>query len=251
MPYYDNLALQESRNASTLASIYGTGCSGAFQQGSVHDGLIAPPPGTIDIGMGAYPSSLCGSTAFDYPLRVLGEDPEMFMSNPTAEQLLAAIDTLTQSQLTENISPPSSDPVPMDPAHAFNFDDFVKDFGGPASQEHTDGAPILQARGEGQSTATVDLSPPPQSSSGTPSLYCHSQSVDSPMPSFYVATPSPASRQQTPPSPAPKHSYVPPRGAGNSSARRVGGSWKVPMAAVSRLASPIPSCAASPNQVVA
>ena len=236
---------------STLASLYGTGCSSAFQQGSVNDGLFAPPPGTINISMGTYPSPLCGSTAFDYPLRVLGEDPEMFMSNPTAEQLLAAINTLTQSQLPENISPPSSDLAPIDPAHAFNFDDFVKDFGGPASLEHTDGAPTLQSRGEEQSTATVDLSPPPQSSSGTPSLRSHSQSVDSPMPSFYVATSPPASRQPTPPSPAPKHPYVPPRGAANSSARRVGGSWKVPMAAVSRLASPIPSCAASPNQVVA
>ncbi|KAH9970154.1 hypothetical protein BJV74DRAFT_867410 [Russula compacta] len=51
--------------------------------------------------------------------------------------------------------------------------------------------------------------------------------------------------------PLTKLSYVPPRGAANSSACRVGGSWRMPMAAVLLLASPIPSCAASPYQVAA
>jgi len=162
------------------------------------------------------------------------------MSSPTVEQLLASIDALAQTQAQENASPSSSDSTPVDPTQAFNFDDFVKDFGLSTPQEATD-----DARAEDQSFA-VTLSVT-QNSSPPPNL--HSVSVASPMQSFYVTTPSPGSTDSTP-STLTMQPYVPPRGAANTSVRRVGGSWTVPIA-VSRLASPIPSCTASPNHVVA
>ncbi len=245
MPCFDPSSLQDMGNESHLAEFYTSKLSGIFPlQDFVNETLIAPPPGNIDVGMGIYPESMCESSAFDYPLRLLGEDPETFMLSPMVEELLASIDTLAQPQLQENVS--SSDSTPIDPtqAQAFNFDDFVKDFGVPAAQEPTDGALTMEAHAADQSNA-VALSVP-QNSPAPPSL--HSVNVASPMPSFYVTTPSPASTESTPP-PVVKHPYVPPRGAANSAIRRVGGSWAVPMA-VSRLASPIPRCTASPNHVV-
>ena len=192
---------------------------------------------------------MCGSSAFDDPLQLLGESPDTFMSNPTAEQLVATINTLTGSP-QESVSPSSSDSESIDPTQAFNLDDFVKDFGVPVSQE-SESPDSIEERVEEQSIATtlsmISRNSPVMSSS-------HVESIGSPMPSFYVSTSSPAPTTQPTPEPTPPlatpHSYAPPRGATNANARRVGGSWKVPMA-ISRLASPIPSCAASPNQVVA
>jgi hypothetical protein len=198
--------------------------------------------------MGIYPPSICGSSILDDPFHLLAGDPETFMLSPTVEQLLASIDTLAQTHLQENASPSSSDSTLIDPTQGFNFDDFVKDFGLSAPQEPTDNAPITTVTGpsaESQSIA-VTLSVT-HNSSAAPIL--HSMSVANPMPSFYVTTPSPSSSDSSP-SPVTKQPYVPPRGAANANVRRVGGSWTVPMA-VSRLASPIPSCTASPNQVVA
>ncbi|KAI9508605.1 hypothetical protein F5148DRAFT_1283841 [Russula earlei] len=86
-------------------------------------GVTAPPPGSFDIGMGMYPSGMSGSTAFDYPLRILGEDPETFMSDPT-----------------ENVSPSSTDVETVEQTQGSDLDDFVKDFGVTTSQEDTEGA---------------------------------------------------------------------------------------------------------------
>ncbi|KAH9020715.1 hypothetical protein EDB85DRAFT_2194232 [Lactarius pseudohatsudake] len=63
------------------------------------------------------------------------------------------------------------------------------------------------------------------------------------------APPAPSAPEPSPPPLARHQPWVPPRGATNAAGRRVGGSWKVPLA-VSRLASgsPIPSCASSPKQ---
>jgi hypothetical protein len=228
MPGYENPYLQNPD-------------SGFQSPCSANDGLIAPPPDIIEVGTGTYPPWMCGSTAFDDPLGGLGEDPETFMLNPTVEQLLATINTLVHPQSEENVSSSSSspDPQPIDSTPAFNFDDFVKDFGVPASQEPTEDTPAFQTCTEDQNLSVS------QSSSATPTS--HSEGIQSPMPSFYVATPSPTSTEPTPP-PVAKDPYVPPRGATNAAVRRVGGSWKVPMA-VSRLASPISGCTA--NQVVA
>jgi hypothetical protein len=186
--------------------------------------------------MGMYPSSGCGSSAFGDPFHLLAGDPDAFVSSPTVEQLLASIDAFAQIQAQENVSPSSSDSTPVDPTQAFDFDEFVKDFGLSAPQEATDDAPCA----EDQSIA-VTLSVT-QNSSAPPNV--HSVSVASPMQSFYVTTPSPDSTDST------MQPYVPPRGAANAGVRRVGGSWTVPIA-VSRLASPLPSCTASPNHVVA
>ena len=237
------MSLQDTSNESSLAGLFTSKLSGDFAlHDFVNETLIAPPPGSIDIDMGMYPPSICESSTFDNPIHVLGDHSEEFMlSSPTVEQLLASINALAQPQPQDNTSPlSSSDSTPIDPTQDFNFDDFVKDFGLTASQEPNDDALVTEAR------VGVALSIP-QNSSAPPSL--RSVSVASPTPSFYVTTPSPASTEQTPP-PVVKQPYVPPRGAANASARRVGGSWAIPVA-VSRLASPIPSCTPSPNQVVA
>jgi hypothetical protein len=42
------------------------------------------PTGSIDLGVGNYPPSMWGSSAFDDALRSFGEDPATFMANPTA-----------------------------------------------------------------------------------------------------------------------------------------------------------------------
>lgn len=199
--------------------------------------ITVPPPGSIDMGMGMYPSSMSGSSAFDDPLRLLGENPDTFMSNPTAEQLVETINTLTD-QPHEDVSPSSADLESIDPIQAFNLDDFVKDFGVSAAQE-CESLDAKEERAEEQSITTT-LSVVSRNSPAT-----SNESAASPMPSFYVSTSSPA-----PTPPLADRPYASPWGATNAGARRVGGSWKVPMA-ISRLASPIPSCATSSNQVVA
>ena len=200
--------------------------------------ITVPPPGNVDVGMGMYPSSMCGSGAFDDSLQHFGENPDNFMSNPTVEQLVATIKTLTESpQPQENVL-----------SEAFNLDDFVKDFGAPASQECEVFDPV--EGGAEEQNITTTLSVVSRNSPATSSSHSE-ESVASPMPSFYVSLSSPAPMQPTPaPTPLAKPSHAPPRGAANAGTRRVGGTWKVPMA-ISRIASPIPSCAASPNQVVA
>jgi hypothetical protein len=248
VPSFDPLSLQDTRNESPLAGFFTSKLSGDFPlHDFVNETLIAPPPGSIDVDMGMYPPSICESSTFDNSIDVLGDHSEAFMlSSPTVEQLLASINALAQSQPQDNTSPlSSSDSTSIDPTQDFNFDDFVKDFGLAASQEPNDDALTTEAR-VGDQSINVALSIPQNSSAP---LSLHSVSVASPTPSFYVTTPSPASTEQTPP-PVVKQPYVPPRGAANASARRVGGSWAIPVA-VSRLASPIPSCTPSPNQVVA
>ena len=198
--------------------------------------------------MGIYPPSIGGSSTFGDPFHLFEGDLETFMLSPSVEQLLASIDTVAQTQPQENASPSSSDSTPIDPMQAFDFDDFVKDFGLSAQQELTDDAPITTVTGPRAEDQTIAVTlSVAQKSSALPNLY--SVRVASPMPSFYVATPSPGSTDSTP-SPVTRQPYVPPRGAANANVRRVGGSWTTPIA-VSRLASPIPSCAASPNHVVA
>ncbi|KAI0249620.1 hypothetical protein BJV78DRAFT_656455 [Lactifluus subvellereus] len=240
MPGLDNVPLQDTVRGSLLAELYDTSQPGIFQlQGVANPGLIAAPPGSIDLGVGMYPPGMCGSSAFDDALRILGEDPTTFMSNPTPEELFAALSVLAPPQ-PHAIDPPP--PVSTDPPQAFNFDEYLQDFGSFISQESTDNAPTMQPLAEDQDVS-VTLSFPQNSPSA------HSGSVASPMPSFYATTPSPASTEPTPP-PQPKQPYVPPRGAANTSSRRVGGNWKVPLA-ISRIASPLPSCAASPKRAAA
>ncbi|KAI0282760.1 hypothetical protein BGY98DRAFT_58253 [Russula aff. rugulosa BPL654] len=83
--------------------------------------------------MGMHPSLMCGSGAFDDALQHLGENSDKFMSNPTVEQLVATINTLSESPRPQGDVSPDFESV--DPTQAFNLDDFVKDFGVPASQE--------------------------------------------------------------------------------------------------------------------
>jgi hypothetical protein len=242
MSGFDNVPLQDPVRGSLLAELYDTAQPGIFQlQGFANPDLIAAPPGSIDLGVGAYPPGMCGSSAFDDALRMLGEDPTTFMSNPTPEELFAALSVLAPPQPHATDPPPS---VLTDPPQAFNFDDYLQDFGAFVSQETTDSAPTMQSPAEDQDIVTLSF---PQNSPET--LSAHSESVVSPMPSFYASTPSPTSTEPTPP-PQPKQPYVPPRGAANTSSRRVGGSWRVPLA-ISRIASPIPSCAASPKRAAA
>ena len=242
MPGFENEPLQDMQPSSLLAELYGTDQPGVFQlQGLANPGLTARPPGSIDLGVGNYPPGMCGSSAFDDALRSLGEDPDTFMANPTADELLAAISMLVPQ---ENDDPLSSGSAATDALQAFNFDEYLQDFGGsvppPAAGEP---AP------PGTHSVTVSLTVPHNS----PVEPSPSESVASPSPmaSFYATTPSPVSTVEPSPPPPPaqtKHQpYVPPRGASNAAGRRVAGSWKVPLA-VSRLASPIPSCASSPKQ---
>lgn len=237
-PFYDDEEL-------ILKAVRSAVIPGVFPLHALANGdITVPPPGSIDVGMGMYPSAMCGSGAFDDPLRLLGENSDTFMSNPTVEQLVATINTLTD-QPQENISPSSTSSEFIDPTQAFNLDDFVKDFGASAPQE-CESLDAMEERAE-EKCITTTLSVVSRNSPAT-----SNDSAASPMPSFYVSTSSPAPTQLTP-APTPPladHPYNSPRGVANSGARRVGGSWKVPMA-ISRLASPIPSCPASSNQVVA
>ena len=98
--------------------------------------ITVPPPGSVDVGMGMHPSLMCGSGAFDDALQHLGENLDKFMSNPTVEQLVATINTLSESPRPQGDVLPDSESI--DPTQAFNvlnLDNFVKDFGAPASQE--------------------------------------------------------------------------------------------------------------------
>src|SRR6266702_2516033 len=84
--------LQDTGPSSLLAELYGTNLPGAFQlQGLANPCLTPRPPGSIDLVVGNYPPGMCGSSAFDDALRSLGDDLATFMSNPTADELLAAI----------------------------------------------------------------------------------------------------------------------------------------------------------------
>ncbi|KAI0278968.1 hypothetical protein BC826DRAFT_1192194 [Russula brevipes] len=162
MPGYENLYLQNPD-------------SGSQSQCSANDGLIALPPIELDT----------------------------FMLHPTVEQILATINTLVQPQSEENVSSSSTspDPQPIDSTPAFNFDDFVKDFGVSASQEPTEDTTAIQTCTEDQNLSVS------QSSSATPTS--HFEGAQSPMPSFYVATPSPTSTEPTSP-PVAKDPCVPP-----------------------------------------
>ena len=71
---------------------------------------------------------MCGSGAFDVALQHLGENSDKFMSNPTVEQLVATINTLSESPQPQGDVSPDFESV--DPTQAFNLDDFVKDSGG-------------------------------------------------------------------------------------------------------------------------
>lgn len=248
MPGFENEPLQDMRPSSLLAELYGTEMPGVFQlqgQGIATSGLTARPPGSIDLGVGSYPPGMCGSSAFDDALRSLGEDPATFMANPTEDELLAAISMLAQPQQqeTNELLSSSSSSAPIDVLQAFNFDEYLQDFGAAVP------APVIGGSAPpGTRSVTVSLTIPQNSPVESPPS--ESGASASPMASFYTTTPSPVSaiEPSPPPQPQAKHqAYVPPRGAANAAARRVGGSWKVPLA-VSRLASPIPSCTSSPKQ---
>ena len=241
MPSMDSTHMQ---NELIAAAVRSTVIPGVFPLHALANGdITVPPPGSVDVGMGMYPSSMCGSGAFDDALQHLGENPDTFMSNPTVEQLVATINTLSESPQPQGDVSPDTESV--DPTQAFNLDDFVKDFGAPASQE-CESFDLV-----GEQNITTTLSVVSRNSPATSSSHSE-ESVASPMPSFYVSLSSPSPMQPTP-APTPplaKPSHIARRGATNNGSRRVGGTWKVPMA-ISRIASPIPSCAASPNQVVA
>jgi hypothetical protein len=248
MPGFENEPLQDMRPSSLLAELYGTELPGVYQlqgQGLANPGLTARPPGSINLGVGNYPPGMCGSSAFDDALRSLGEDPATFMTNPTEDELLAAISMLAppqQQQETDELLSSSSGSAHIDVLQAFNFDEYLQDFGASVP------APVVgDSVPPGMRSVTVTLSVPQNSPVESPPS--ESGASASPMASFYTTTPSPVSAiEQSPPPQQSKHQpYVPPRGAANAAARRVGGSWKVPLA-VSRLASPIPSCTSSPKQ---
>lgn len=239
MPSLDPTHMQ---NELIAAAVRSTAIPGVFPLHSLVNGdITVPPPGSVDVGMGMYPSSMCGSDAFDDPLQHLGGNSDTFMSNPTMEQLVATINTLAESPQTQgNVS---SDSESMDPTQGFNLEDFVKDLGAPSSQE----CESFDLGGEQNITTTLSVV---SRDSPATSSSLSEESVASPMPSFYVSLSSPAPTRPTP-TPTPPlamPSHVPPRGAANAGTRRVGGTWKVPMA-ISRIASPIPSCSTSPNQV--
>jgi hypothetical protein len=249
MPGFENEPLQDMRPSSLLAELYGTELPGVFQlqgQGLANSGLTARPPGSIDLGVGNYPPGMCGSSAFDDALRSLGEDPATFMTNPTEDELLAAISMLAppqQQQETDGLLSSSSGSAPIDMLQTFNFDEYLQDFGASVPAPAVGGSAP-----PGMHSVTVTLSVPQNSPVESPPS--ESGASASPMASFYTTTPSPVSAIESspPPQPQSKHQpYMPPRGAANAAARRVGGSWKVPLA-VSRLASPIPSCTSSPKQ---
>ncbi|KAH9014844.1 hypothetical protein EDB85DRAFT_2028627 [Lactarius pseudohatsudake] len=241
MPGFENEPLQHS---SLLAELFGTDLPGVFQlQGIESPRLTARPPGSINLGVGNYLPGMCGSSAFDDALRSLGEDPTTFMANPTADELLATISMLSPQ---ENDDLLSSGSAATDPLQGFNFDEYLQDFGGSAPP------PPPAAGGSappGMHSVTVTLTVPHNSPVETSSS--ESLASPSPMPSFYATTPSPVSAVEPspPPAAAQYQPWVPPSGAANAAGRRVGGSWKVPLA-VSRLASesPIPSCASSLKQ---
>ena len=130
MPGFENEPLQDMRSTSSLlAELYGTDLPGVFQlQGLSNPGLTAPPPGSIDLGVGNYPPGMCGSSAFDDALRSLGEDPDTFMY-PTADELLAAITMLAPPQPQENNDLLSPGSASIDALQAFNFDEYLQDFG--------------------------------------------------------------------------------------------------------------------------
>jgi hypothetical protein len=223
------------QNEMIAAAVRSTAIPTVFPLRALANGdITVPPPGSVDVGMGMYPSSMCGPDAFDDPLQLLGENSDTFMSGPTVEQLVATINTLAGSpQSQENVS---SDSESTDSTQPFNLDDFVKDFGAPASQECESLNPVEERAGEQNITTTLSVisrNSPARSSS-------QEESVASPMASFYVSLSSPAPMQPTPAPTPPLEipSYAPPRGAGNAGPRRVGGTWKVPMA-VTRIASPI------------
>ncbi|KAI0279933.1 hypothetical protein BGY98DRAFT_386119 [Russula aff. rugulosa BPL654] len=219
MPSLDSTHMQ---NELIAAAVRSTVIPGVFPLHALANGdITVPPPGSVDVGMGMYPSSMCGSGAFDDALQHLGENPDTFMSNPTVEQLVATINTLSESPQPQGDVSPDSESV--DPTQAFNLDDFVKDFGAPASQE-CESFDLV-----GEQNITTTLSVVSRNSPATSSSHSE-ESVASPMPSFYVSLSSPAPMQPTP-APTPplaKPSHIAPRGATNNGTRRVGGTWKVP-----------------------
>jgi hypothetical protein len=136
-----------------------------------------------------------------------------------------------QSRGNDDLLPSGS--AATDALQAFNFDEYCRT--GSSVPAAGKSAP------PGTRSVTVTLTVPHTS----PVEMTPSESIASPSPlsSFYAAIPSPVSA--TDPSPPPSQPmYVPPRGAAG---RRVRGSWKVPLV-VLQLASPIPSCTASPKQ---
>ncbi|KAI9429971.1 hypothetical protein H4582DRAFT_1592075 [Lactarius indigo] len=127
MPGFESEPLQPS---SLLVVLFGTDLPGVFQlQGIASPRLTARPPGSIDLGVGNYPPSMCGSSAFDDAMRSLGEDPATFMANPTAGELLAALNMLTPQG---NDDPLSSSSMATDAIQTFNFDEYLQDFGSSA-----------------------------------------------------------------------------------------------------------------------
>ncbi|KAH9017549.1 hypothetical protein EDB84DRAFT_1442747 [Lactarius hengduanensis] len=106
MPGFENEPLQPS---SLIAELFGTDLPGVFQlQGFESPHLTARPPGSTSD---------------------LSEDPTAFMANPTADELLAAISMLSPQ---ENDDPLSSGSTATDALQAFNFDEYLQDFGGSA-----------------------------------------------------------------------------------------------------------------------
>ncbi|KAH9170904.1 hypothetical protein EDB89DRAFT_2071362 [Lactarius sanguifluus] len=110
MPGFENEPLQPS---SLLAELFGIDLPGVFQlQGLASPRLTAPPPGSIELGVGNYPPGMCGSSAFDDALCSLGEDPTTFMANPPADELLSAISILSPQENDDPLSSGSATTLP-------------------------------------------------------------------------------------------------------------------------------------------
>ncbi|KAI0266971.1 hypothetical protein BC834DRAFT_871942 [Gloeopeniophorella convolvens] len=190
-----------------------------------HD-LTAPPPPSIYLDVGQYPlGTFEPSTSSDASCGTSGDTGGM---NFTAEQLIAFVNAFGQPQVQQEPVPYLDAAVDAS-AQSFNFEEYLQDPGGSFtgfgySQDATSASSTAQAQ-------AASHAPSPAPSLQLPAA--------TPTPSFYPASPSPASSASVP-SPIAHEPYVPPRGAANVSARRVAGTWKIPMA-VSQAPSPAAS----------
>ncbi|KAH8989852.1 hypothetical protein EDB83DRAFT_2325516 [Lactarius deliciosus] len=80
--------------------------------------------------VGNCPPCMCGSSAFDDPLRSIDEDPAAFVASPTADELLAVVSMLAPPQLQENDDLLSSGSAATDALQAFISGEYLWDIGG-------------------------------------------------------------------------------------------------------------------------
>jgi hypothetical protein len=149
---------------------------------------------------------MCSSSTFDDTLCNLGEDPATFMTNPTTDELLAVVSMLAPPQQQESDDLLSSSGFAgTDALQAFNFDEYLQDFGAsiPAPTTSNSTPP-------GMCSVTVTSTVPHNSLVESPPS--ESVASTSPMALLYATTPLPVSAME--PSLLPSHQlqhqpYVP------------------------------------------